>query len=619
MTLSRSNHSPSSFKHHVNYLDVTSTYTSVSIMEEERRDEDEGKNNDEEEHVGSEEETNHNNENNVVRGMERRGEEEEETIDERGEINEQKVRDEKVKQVDETKVEKEKEETNEYDDVEREEKQGEDEEKIQLSEGRGKADEDEHVVGERETILISGSEMKRRMDGTKCSNDDRGREIGPNNDSNRIKEGEKGSQEGRVKGERHERVQEGEERRARNKGITIQWKTMSDERMKKEQGEIMEEESSTISSYRNQEQEKQEEKDEEKGEQENLYDGGERNGKQSIQEDESEGKTRQLDLLFHVDSSKSSRTSSSGNLNTNPNHTHEHFNQNHMNQNNDHDDLSLFRPNGFLPSFTHPSLSSLSSSFHHHIHDSVANVNSNNHDPSEIQPSHLTLSMLSHPFSAPSQEPLALSSPVSSSNLVSSFNNLVSSSKVLMNRKHQISKTIQRNQVDNKLGTNNSNNSSSYIHVIKTTIGSKVKLPCNISFVQDDSIQLILWFKSPDGTGPPIYSLDARGNSLESASSSYPGYSSFSGSFPTATSINGSFVLNQATHFIHKTYKDRLYFNISFPNGSSSSPNPGSSSSSLLPSPPATMVYRGIPSSDLIIDPVQESDTSEYSCRVSSD
>lgn len=93
---------------------------------------------------------------------------------------------------------------------------------------------------------------------------------------------------------------------------------------------------------------------------------------------------------------------------------------------------------------------------------------------------------------------------------------------------------------------------------VETVVGSSVELPCNTSSPTDDSVQLILWFKSAYGTGPPFLKLDARSsNSLETASIT-----------------------------LASEYENRIYFNLS------SSP------------------------SILNINPVREEDASIYSCRV---
>ncbi|RWS31547.1 nectin-2-like protein, partial [Leptotrombidium deliense] len=99
---------------------------------------------------------------------------------------------------------------------------------------------------------------------------------------------------------------------------------------------------------------------------------------------------------------------------------------------------------------------------------------------------------------------------------------------------------------------------------LKIVVGSSAQLPCNISSPTDDSIQLILWYKSSTGvdntvgTGPPFYTVDAR-----SAAS-----------------------LQQSKHFLADSYRERITFNLS------------------------------VHTATLHIDSVREDDASNYSCRV---
>lgn len=125
--------------------------------------------------------------------------------------------------------------------------------------------------------------------------------------------------------------------------------------------------------------------------------------------------------------------------------------------------------------------------------------------------------------------------------------------------------------------------------VINVLIGTTARVPCDLSPPSEGGIvQLILWYKSSNGTGPPIYTVDARNSSrsLQSSSSS-----SFTLTLPSATSssnLNAPNQLLKGIHFIPDAYKDRLHFNIS------------------LNSP-----------SILTIASVRDDDSSEYSCRVS--
>ena len=128
--------------------------------------------------------------------------------------------------------------------------------------------------------------------------------------------------------------------------------------------------------------------------------------------------------------------------------------------------------------------------------------------------------------------------------------------------------------------------------ILNVLIGTTAKLPCDLTPPSEGGIvQLILWYKSSNGTGPPIYTVDARNSSRTSQSSISS--SSFSLLLPSATSSSSSSLntphhLLKATHFIPDAYKDRLHFNLS------------------VNSP-----------SVLTITSVRDEDSSDYSCRVS--
>ncbi|RWS10235.1 nephrin-like protein, partial [Dinothrombium tinctorium] len=87
--------------------------------------------------------------------------------------------------------------------------------------------------------------------------------------------------------------------------------------------------------------------------------------------------------------------------------------------------------------------------------------------------------------------------------------------------------------------------------------GGKIEIPCNASVSANDSVTLILWYKSENATGPPIYSVDLRNRTFSTA-----------------------------VHTISERYKKRLLFDMS-------------NEPSLLR-----------------IDPVFEEDIGEYLCRV---
>lgn len=88
-------------------------------------------------------------------------------------------------------------------------------------------------------------------------------------------------------------------------------------------------------------------------------------------------------------------------------------------------------------------------------------------------------------------------------------------------------------------------------------VDGKVQLPCNFTVVPDDSVVLILWYKSGNATGPPIYTVDSRDVPLE-----------------------------LGKHFISNQYKRRANFNLS------------------------------VHSSQLTIEPVRKEDSGQYSCRI---
>lgn len=95
---------------------------------------------------------------------------------------------------------------------------------------------------------------------------------------------------------------------------------------------------------------------------------------------------------------------------------------------------------------------------------------------------------------------------------------------------------------------------------VETIIGSTAELKCLTVPHKNDYVQLILWYRSDDGTGPPFYTVDAR-------------------------NVDN---LSNAVHKISPNYRGRVYFSIS----ASSDP------------------------SILSITPVKEDDDGNYSCRV---
>lgn len=95
---------------------------------------------------------------------------------------------------------------------------------------------------------------------------------------------------------------------------------------------------------------------------------------------------------------------------------------------------------------------------------------------------------------------------------------------------------------------------------VETVVGSTAELKCVTRPTHDDVVQLILWYRSKDGTGPPFYTVDAR----------------------------NSDTLTSPVHKIAPEYRGRVFFSIS----ASSEP------------------------SILSITPVREDDDGFYSCRV---
>lgn len=94
---------------------------------------------------------------------------------------------------------------------------------------------------------------------------------------------------------------------------------------------------------------------------------------------------------------------------------------------------------------------------------------------------------------------------------------------------------------------------------VKRLVGQSAKLMCQTFTSAGDSIQLILWYQSINGTGPPFYTIDSRKS-------------------------EGS--LGKAIHSVSPKFKNRVHLN------TSTQP------------------------SFLVIDPTQEEDSSYYSCRV---
>lgn len=92
---------------------------------------------------------------------------------------------------------------------------------------------------------------------------------------------------------------------------------------------------------------------------------------------------------------------------------------------------------------------------------------------------------------------------------------------------------------------------------ITSTLDNRVELPCNITppRTAGDYVTLVLWYKTANAAGPPLYSIDLR---------SQPAVEQFAAE-----------------------YKDRAHFNVSGP-----------------------------PTAKLTIDPVRANDTGWFSCRV---
>ena len=135
---------------------------------------------------------------------------------------------------------------------------------------------------------------------------------------------------------------------------------------------------------------------------------------------------------------------------------------------------------------------------------------------------------------------------------------------------------------------------------IKVKLGQTARLPCSDLILYDDGsspshhmasnqqstssqvingdpVQLILWYKTPNATGPPIYTIDAR-----SSSSIFSGVH-FTASVPSSASSTSL----TADHHHLLSLKERTYFNLT------TRPNPV-----------------------LIISDVTYDDQSDYSCRV---
>lgn len=107
---------------------------------------------------------------------------------------------------------------------------------------------------------------------------------------------------------------------------------------------------------------------------------------------------------------------------------------------------------------------------------------------------------------------------------------------------------------------------------MEAVIGSTAELPCITSGPHDDdAIQLILWYRTSDGTGPPFYTVDARSTDF----------------------------VAKGSHKIVPNYLGRVFFSLSSPQSFSSSSISSSSEPSILS-----------------ISPVREDDAGEYSCRV---
>ena len=119
---------------------------------------------------------------------------------------------------------------------------------------------------------------------------------------------------------------------------------------------------------------------------------------------------------------------------------------------------------------------------------------------------------------------------------------------------------------------------------VNALLGTTARLSCNVTPPAEGPVNLILWYKSGNGTGPPIYTVDARNSSSSSnqAISSMTKHQQHS-----VGNNNNNNPLLRATHSINSEWKDRASFNLS--------------------------VHPSI----LSINGLREEDSSEYSCRVS--
>ena len=106
--------------------------------------------------------------------------------------------------------------------------------------------------------------------------------------------------------------------------------------------------------------------------------------------------------------------------------------------------------------------------------------------------------------------------------------------------------------------------------LIVASAGSMGRLSCDLDPASEAPVQLILWFKSSNGTGPPIASLDLRGRSIGSIQAT------------TGAALAGGL-------FVQEAWRDRLTL------------DPGSSR----------------PASVLRIARLAPLDSGDYSCRVS--
>ena len=144
--------------------------------------------------------------------------------------------------------------------------------------------------------------------------------------------------------------------------------------------------------------------------------------------------------------------------------------------------------------------------------------------------------------------------------------------------------------------------------------GGTAVLPCNMLSPSEAQVQLILWYKSGNGTGPPIYTIDVRNSSSRPASPSsssssmlslggssvtlsaspsslpflsmQPQSSSSSSSSTIRADGNGN-ALARGIHFVPESWRERILFNLSA-------------------RPPVLLIHK-----------VRHDDSSQYSCRVS--